>query len=77
MDTGSPFNCDEVFGNTALLKQTLKNQIDYFSLLPTLSSVYKKDYTQKFLDERTSRESYIENLLRTNPENERNLFRRF
>ncbi len=75
MDPDSPFNTKSVIGNKTLLKQSFKNQISYFSMLPSISSIYKKEYNQKFMTKDTSKESFVENLLRVNPENEKNLFR--
>lgn len=77
MDENSPFNTEEILGNGSLLKQSVKNQLDYFSMLPSFSSIYQKKYSTQFLTKENSSNSLIENLLQTNPENERNLFQRY
>ena len=77
MDPNSPFNTEEILGNTSLLKQNLKNQLSYFSMLPALSSIYSKKYTKQHLTIENSKTSFIEDLLKTNPENQKNLFKRY
>lgn len=77
MDPSSPFNTDEVLKNGSLLKQSLFNQFFYFSQLSTVTSIMKKEHAQKFLTLENSQNSFIENLLKTNPENDRNLFKRY